>query len=76
MNSNKKIRMKVYPYEREAKETTQAGWTGFIFGLIVGMMLVIMLTAASSPNCYEDEVIVWTGETHDLCVPIDKFQER
>lgn len=24
-----------------------------------------------APSCYEDEVIMWTGEDHDLCVPID-----
>lgn len=62
--------------EQGVKETTQAGWTGFVFGLIVGLMIAVFLIEANSPDCYEDEVIVWTGEEHDHCVPIDKFQER
>lgn len=62
--------------EQGAKETTQAGWTGFIFGLIVGLMVAVLLVTANSPNCYEDEVVVWTGEAHDHCVPIDIFIEK
>jgi len=27
--------------------------------------------APSAPRCYEDEVIMWTGEAHTQCVALD-----
>ena len=33
--------------------------------------LALLTAQASGPTCYEDEVIVWTGEAHDACVPLD-----
>lgn len=26
-------------------------------------------------RCFEDEVVAWTGERHDRCVPVDELLE-
>lgn len=53
----------------------KAGWIAFSTGLLVGSLLMLWAATVNQPNCYEDEVIVWSGETndHDICVPVDKM---
>jgi hypothetical protein len=48
--------------------------------LITGLFALVMIVGAYTGQferepvrCYEDEVIVWTGETHDKCVPLDNL---
>jgi hypothetical protein len=49
--------------------------------LITGVFALVMIVGAFTGafegpepvRCYEDEVIVWTGETHDRCVPLDNL---
>lgn len=41
-------------------------------GLLVGVALTLFVLTVTdtSPSCYEDEVIVWTGDAHTDCVPV------
>ena len=46
---------------------------------IAGGALALTLAAAVSPDagpaCFEDEVIVWTGDDHTACVALDDLTE-
>lgn len=49
----------------------------FILALALAALVTIAAIFAPhlrQPTCFEDEVIVWTGEAHDRCVPIDDIQ--
>jgi hypothetical protein len=30
----------------------------------------------AGPGCFEDQVIMWSGERHDRCVPTDELRAR
>lgn len=41
--------------------------------LLIGVALTLLSVTVTVPQCWEDEVIVWTGEAHDTCVPADDY---
>lgn len=45
------------------------GCVTFIGGIAYG----IDLEADKHPVCFEDQVVVWTGEAHDSCANIDEI---
>lgn len=51
-------------------ETEKAGWLALFIGLLVGVMIGAYI---GSPDCYEDEVVMWTGTEHTECVPLDEL---
>ncbi len=44
---------------------------------LAALLAGVLLASAhlSPPRCFEDEVIVWTGDRHDRCVPLDDIRE-
>lgn len=44
-------------------------------GLLAGVALTLFVLTVTdaTPSCYEDEAIVWTGDAHTDCVPIDNL---
>lgn len=45
----------------------------FIF-LGVSILVGIQVAKYSQPHCQEDEVIGWSGTSHNKCVPLDAFK--
>ena len=45
---------------------------------LLGTMFGVGLTLAldGTPDCYEDQVIVWTGTAHNKCVDLDDLTEK
>lgn len=31
---------------------------------------------SSDRRCFEDEVVMWNGEAHTICVPLDDIQQK
>lgn len=44
--------------------------------LVVVALAAVVGQASSHPDCYEDEAIVWAGDGHDKCVPLDNLTGR
>lgn len=84
MSFGDKDKMRVRVYEPKdsgiQSDLNKAALFFFIAGLILGIgamtVLIRVLPLQPPPSCFEDEVIVWNGETdeHDICVPIDKWR--
>jgi len=36
-------------------------------------LLALSTAAPERVRCFEDEAIVWTGDAHTLCVPLDNL---
>jgi hypothetical protein len=64
------MRMGLIP-RRERRATMQTRIVVAVLAVILLAAVILTATGGKPPSCFEDEVVMWDGDGHTLCVPLD-----